>query len=167
MTKRGSSIMVIARRVLYWASFWILGAATWLLLVDTVYWPELAAGAIAAALCTALVELVREQHVVRLAPHQAFLLGFFKQLAQVPFDLWLLARELARALAGRHPAGRFHTIPYARGGDSPRNNSRSAAIEGWGSLAPNTLVLGVDEQEIVVHQLAARASARRRLQELA
>lgn len=141
-----------------------LAAATWLLLVDTTSLPELVAGAAAALVAAVATELVQAQHVVALRPRPRLLAALPRQLAQVPLDLWLLARELVRALAGRHPPGRFHELPFD-GGATPEDNARRAAIEWFGSLAPNTLVLGVDEQHVVVHQLVARHAERERLVE--
>ncbi len=43
---------------------------------------------------------------------------------------------------------------------SAAGDARRAGIELAGSLAPNTIVLGVDEQQVVVHQLAARHGER-------
>jgi hypothetical protein len=138
----------------------------WMLLVDTTSVAEYSACAAAALLGTLASGLVKHENVAELSEHRAFLLGLPRQLARVPLDLWLLLRELARALAGRHPGGRFHSLPFQAGGGS-RENARRAAIELLGSLAPNTIVLGVDEHSIVVHQLAARSSERHAIREIA
>ncbi len=96
-----------------------------------------------------------------------------RQLTRVPADLWLLARELGPAIgraamlgpAGPRRTGGFRSLPF-EGADEPRANARRAGIELLGSLAPNTIVLGVDDRQVVVHQLASKASEARRLPEI-
>ncbi|MGN6372250.1 MAG: hypothetical protein ACTHM1_04580 [Solirubrobacteraceae bacterium] len=141
-------------------------AAFWMLLVDTSSIAEYSAGAAAALLGALACALVSHEDVASLREHRAFLLGLPRQLARVPVDMWLLVRELGRALVGRHPGGRFHTLPF-EGGGSARDNGRRAAIELLGSLAPNTIVLGVDDERIVLHQLSARAVERHAVEEIA
>jgi hypothetical protein len=66
---------------------------------------------------------------------------------------------LSRALAGRRRQGRFHELALELPVDE-RGNGRRAAIELVGSLAPNTIVLGVDDRRVIVHQLLARHGER-------
>jgi hypothetical protein len=141
-------------------------AAVWMLLVDTRSIAEYSACAAAALIGTLACALVSHEDVAQLREHRVFVLGLPRQLARVPVDLWLLARELGRALLGRHPAGRFHAVPF-EAGSGPRENARRAATELLGSLAPNTIVLGVDDEQVVVHQLAARAAERHAIREIA
>jgi hypothetical protein len=145
--------------------WWAALAAAYMLLVDTHSLAEFGACAAAALLGLVLGELARRQGVARLRVPLAALLWLGKQVLRVPADLGLLARELARALAGRHPAGRFHAVELDAGG-GPRARGRCAAIELLGSLAPNTIVVGVDEHGAVVHQLKARAAERESVREM-
>lgn len=137
-----------------------------MLLVDTVSIAELAACSAAALIGTLATVLVKHEGVADLREHHVFVTSLPKQLARVPLDVLLLIRELGRALAGRHPTGRFHELPF-EGGSDPRENARRAAVEMLGSLAPNTIVLGVDDEKIVVHQLAAHARDRAAVRETA
>lgn len=135
---------------------WSACFALWLLLVDTVSAAELALGALAAALgalAAALVEREEGPRSVR-APDVLPLLR--AALVRLPADLWLLARELMRR--GRHRSGGFHRVQLAA------VDAHRTPVELLGSLAPNTIVLGVDEDGFaVVHQLAAHAGERRTL----
>jgi len=154
MSSRRSRFHSSARRVSGWALSWLLAAATWMLLVDTSSVPEFVAGAAAASVAAIAARLVWAQHLVRLHGGTGLIATLPRQLARVPIDLWLLVRELARALAGVHRPGRFHALPFD-GGRGPQGDSRRAALELVGSLAPNTIVLGVDEHRAIVHQLVA------------
>jgi hypothetical protein len=174
--KRGSSIANMnasvdkgkrhrAGRVLVLLAWWMLLGGLWMLLVDTLSTAEVLC-AVAAGLAGILVtRLAFESEIARMKPAARVLAGLVRQLLRVPGDLWLLARELVRALAGRRRAGRFHDIaleiPLNR-----RGSGRRAVIELFGSLAPNTIVLGVDEQRVAAHQLLARHDERSSLREI-
>src|SRR6185312_389145 len=65
-------------------------------------------------------------------------------------------------LAERRPArGRVRAIPFRHGGDSPDGVGRRALAEGLGSFAPNTIVIGVDDERnlLLVHQLVVTGEA--------
>lgn len=137
---------------------WVALLALWFLFVDTFSFAELIAGAASAAAGSALVALARREGLRQFVPRFRLVL-LAGVLARVLPDLGLLARELVRALTCRREPGRFHTIelelPSTRRGDA-----RRAAVELLGSLAPNTIVLGVDEKRVVVHQLVSRRADR-------
>lgn len=147
--------------VMWWA---LLGGA-WMLLVDTVSTAEVVC-AIAAALTGALVTgLVLGSGEARMRPARGMLVALARGLARVPGDLWLLWVALSRALRGRRRPGRFHELAL-RLPVTEHDNGRRAAIELVGSLAPNTIVLGVDERQVVVHQLLARHEERENVVEV-
>jgi multisubunit Na+/H+ antiporter MnhE subunit len=156
----------IVQRFGVWLAWWAVLAGLWMALVDTRSTAEFAAGAGVSLAGLLLTVAVSRQHVADMHLQLRLLAALPGQLARVPVDLWLLARELARALSGRRAPSRFHSLPFA-GGEGPRANGRRAAIQLIGSIAPNTIVLGVDDRQVVVHQLAARASERRRIEEMA
>ncbi|MHB1468242.1 MAG: Na+/H+ antiporter subunit E [Solirubrobacteraceae bacterium] len=140
---------------------WVGLLAAWFLLVDTSSIAELLAGAASAAVAAALTVLAREEGLFE--PALWIGIGFLaRALIRVPADLALLARQLLRALAGRQSRGRLHEIELELP-DSSRGDARRAAIELIGSIAPNTIVLGVDDRHVVVHQLVARRAERERL----
>lgn len=148
-----------------WVLAWGAIGAVWMLLVDTPTLPEILLGAAAATVGTAASASVLSQHLTRLRLELETLLSLPGQVVRVPVDLWLLARELGKALTGTHRNGRFYAVPF-NGGTDARNNGRRATTELFGSLAPNTIVLGVDEHQTIVHQLAARHAERDTLREM-
>jgi len=159
--------LAIISRAGVWPVCWLAIAAVWMLLVDTISVAELSAGAIVALLGTIATQLARREGVARVqSPTRAIWRALPRQLMRVPFDFCLLARELGRALLGRHNRGRFHTVPLD-GAHISRLQTRHAAIELLGSLSPNTIVLGVDDDVVIVHQLAARGDERSSIREMA
>jgi hypothetical protein len=136
-----------------------------MLLVDTVSTAEVLCAAAAALVGGLAAGLVLASETPHMRPNVRLLVGVVRQLVRVPADLWLLARELARALAGRRSRGRFHEVSLEIALD-PGDKARRAEIELFGSLAPNTIVLGVDEHHVVVHQLVARHSERESVAEI-
>lgn len=171
------------------ACAWVVLTAIWLLLVDTFTLPEIVAGAVAAVVGAYAARLAlaspgsrdgtAARRRSRSSAWSTLTLATVRQMGRVPADLWLLTRELVRALRGRHTPGRFAAVALPGGGgggggdgrgqgdgsDSAR--SRAAPIELIGSLAPNTIVLGVNDHEAIVHQLVQRAAQRHGLEELA
>jgi len=145
--------------------WWALLFGLWMLLVDTVSTAELLGALAAASTGVLATRLVFAGGTAELRPVGGLLLALARQSARVPADLWLLALALFGALAGHRRPGRFHEIEL-RLASSESDNGRRAAIEVFGSLAPNTIVLGVDERRVVVHQLRSRRGERGRVAEI-
>jgi multisubunit Na+/H+ antiporter MnhE subunit len=126
-----------------WLSWWVVLAALYLWLADNAALPELAAGAVAAAIGATGAVLVRGRRRTRLR----WLRGAWRPLLGVFGDLV----PLARALPGRR-SGVLVEAPLRGPADDP---AYVALTEALGSLAPNTLVVGVDRERGVVlaHQL--------------
>jgi hypothetical protein len=136
-----------------------------MLLVDTPSTAEEVCAVVAALTGALATRLVLAGEVDRMLPALSVLTALVRQLARVPADLCLLTVALARALSGRRRPGRFHELEL----ELPVNeqgNGRRAAIELIGSLAPNTIVLGVDERRVIVHQLLARNDERTSIREI-
>lgn len=146
-------------------TWWLLLGGAWMLLVDTASTAEVAAAVLASLVGVLATRLAIASGIADMHPGLGLLVAPVRQLSRVPHDLWLLARELARTLAGNRRTGRFHEIALEIPLD-PAGHARRAGIELFGSLAPNTIVLGVDERRVIVHQLAARHDERMSLREI-
>ena len=153
----GGAVVVLA----WWA---LLGGA-WMLLVDTVSTAEVACAVVAALAGVVATRLVFGSGIAGMRPAVSLGSALARQLARVPRDLWLLAAALGRALAGRRRPGRFHELALELAVNET-GNGRRAGIELLGSLAPNTIVLGVDERRVIVHQLVARQRERASVPEI-
>lgn len=151
-------------RVRFWLAAWVGCAAVWLLLTDSRAAPELVAGAVAAAIGATGTELVRGRGVARMRPRARWLLRVLRPVAAAPVDLVRVIGAIARQALHREPArGRIVVVPFEHGGEDEEARGRRAFAEAFGSLAPNTIVIGIDpdRDEIVAHELAPAKDPRR------
>jgi multisubunit Na+/H+ antiporter MnhE subunit len=129
----------------------------WLWLDDTLALPELVTGAVAAAIAASVAEVV----LGRAAPRLRWRRRWFRRAWRLPLhvvaDLWRLLRVLVLTLTGqRKSRGRFRAIRFDAGSsDNPEDIARRALAKAAGSVAPNTVVVGIDAARglILVHQL--------------
>ena len=139
-----------------WLSWWLILAALYLLIDDSVLVPELVAGAVAAAVGATGATLVHRERQVLLRGELRWLRPVPRALAGLVGDLWPLARVLVqRGLLRRGGAGVTVEVPFEATGDGSRDTARRAATEALGSLAPNTIVVRIDTDRgvVVAHQL--------------
>jgi multisubunit Na+/H+ antiporter MnhE subunit len=146
-----------ARLVGWWLVLW----GVWLLYVGQHHTQEVVAGAIAAALSTALAvgvaRLARNRY--RLDP---------RPLAGTWALPWSVVRDFAvvtLALARGRPAGAWDTIEAPVRGDDPRSAGRRALLAILASIAPNTYVVDLDRERGVaqVHNLDPRRARQKLL----
>ena len=139
-----------------WLMWWALLAGLYLLLADSVALPELAAGAVAAAIGASGAVLVQRQRQMALRPRARWLRGAWRPLAGMVGDLVPLTRVLVtRGLLRRSGSGVLVEVPFDATGDEPEEAAYRALTEALGSLAPNTIVVDVDRERgmLVAHQL--------------
>jgi multisubunit Na+/H+ antiporter MnhE subunit len=146
------------RRVAITLAGFAFAGAFYLLLVDTTSLPELYVLIAVALVAAAAFEASREQGFAEARISPSWLTGAWRAFARVPPESMLLCREALAQLAKRKRArGEFRAIPF-RGGEDQRDRGRFALTEIIGSLAPNTIVIGVDEDAelLLVHQLSRK-----------
>jgi hypothetical protein len=134
-----------------------------LLLIDITDLPELLVGAGAAVLAATGTELVRERAVTGERFRAGWLVRVHRPILRVPSDVAFVSAAAIAQLFARRPArGRFRAVPFRDSSASGEWAGRSAMAEALGSFAPNTIVVGVDEESglILAHQL--RVSGDRR-----
>jgi multisubunit Na+/H+ antiporter MnhE subunit len=151
-----SRAALVTRRITAWAIGWLLAAALYLLLIDITDLPELLVGAGAAALAATGLELAREQGLIGDGIRRRWLLRLYRPIMKVPTDILIVSLMAVRAIADRRPRhGTFRALPFNSGGDAELASGRRALVEAMGSLAPNTFVIGIDEDQglILAHQL--------------
>jgi hypothetical protein len=150
----------ITRRAAAWIIGWALAAALYLLLIDITDLPELIVGAGAAVLAATGLELAREQGIAGERIHWRWLLRVYRPLLKVPGDVVTVSLIALRAVADRRARhGTFRALPFGSGEDQ-LGGGRRALAEAFGSLAPNTFVIGIDHERalILAHQLRRKPS---------
>jgi multisubunit Na+/H+ antiporter MnhE subunit len=139
-----------------WVIWWVLLAALWLALVDTVVVPELVVGAVGAAIAATGAVLVRRHRRLLLRPRLAWARHAARPLRGTVTDMAPLLRVLwRRGVRRRREQGRLVELPYAAVADDPEAAAHRVFTQALGSLAPNTIVIGVDRERgtLLVHQL--------------
>jgi multisubunit Na+/H+ antiporter MnhE subunit len=130
----------------------------WVAVDDSIGLAELGAGAVVAALAALLTEVALHQADLHPRLRLRWLAGAYRLPGQVLGDTVLVFRALGRQLIrGETPDSGFRERPVRAGGDSSADVTRRVLLVGANSLAPNTVVLGIDEERdvMIVHQLVA------------
>jgi hypothetical protein len=152
-----------ARRMLAWAAGSGVAGALYLLLIDTIDAPELYAGAAVVALAGVAFEAARERGLAEALFLPRWLARVAFAAARVPGDIVRLSISALEQLARPQPRrGEFRAVRFNAGdSDSPRDAGRRALAEAAGSLAPNTIILGIDCDRglILAHQLRRSGGA--------
>jgi multisubunit Na+/H+ antiporter MnhE subunit len=133
----------------------VLTAGFYLLLIDTLSLPELYAGVVIVALAWIAFAVSRGQGFAEQSFDPRWLRRAGHVIAAVPRHAVVLCVEALAQLRSRRPVrGRFRAVAF-RGGDGHRDRGRYATTELLGSLAPNTIVVGIDPDRelLLVHQL--------------
>jgi multisubunit Na+/H+ antiporter MnhE subunit len=158
----------LSRRASSWLAWWVLLMGLWVAVDDSIGLAELGAGAAVAALAALPAEVALHQAGLHPRLRLRWLASAYRLPGQVLGDTVLVFRALARQLArGQDPPSGFRELPVRAGdGSGAGQNDSSAGQNGAGvtrrvllvgasSLAPNTVVLGIDTDRdvMVVHQL--------------
>jgi hypothetical protein len=134
----------------------LIGGGFYLLLIDTASLPELYVLAGVALTCGLLFLLSREQGFIEARIHPKLLASVWRLVAKIPLDIALVCWEALAQLARPRPArGSFRAVRFQAGEPSAEDTGRRAMAEALGSVAPNTIVVGVDPERglLLVHQL--------------
>jgi multisubunit Na+/H+ antiporter MnhE subunit len=144
-------------RVRFWIVTWVLLWALYLLLVFKTEPAEIVAGAVCGAIGATAAALVRAQQSIRFAPGRGWWRGLLWLPRELLVDTWRLVTVLWRVVVRREAVhGRFITLPFPGvAGESDRAQSRRAVAKWFGSVSPNSVVVGFDEdaERILLHQL--------------
>jgi hypothetical protein len=134
----------------------VLAAAFYMVLIDTVDLPELYAAIAAVLLGGAAYGAARHQGVAEAELSWRWMARAPRVLASVPRQIaWVSWEAIAQLLAPRARRGTFRAVAFRAGGDDSEDVGRRALAEGLGSVAPNTIVIGIDPDSdlLLVHQL--------------
>src|SRR3954452_2978364 len=148
--------MEAGRGVGFWLLAWLAAAALWMVFTDSVRPSELLAGAAVAALAATAFELVRRQRVAAQAMRPGLSIRAVLVLPRIFPDVLRLTRAAFVQLARRDAVvGRVVALPFGHSADNPEERATRAVAVGFGSIAPNTIIIGVDSEsgQLLAHQL--------------
>lgn len=148
-----------------WVVWWALLFCLWVVLDYSVATAELAVGAGVSAVGALVTELVTDQAGSNFRLRLAWLVRMRVLPGRVARDTVIVFGALWRRLAhGQQPPSGFREVPTAWGDDSAQGLTRRVLLVGGTSVAPNTLVLGIDQERevMVVHHLVLPAELRDR-----
>jgi hypothetical protein len=137
----------------------LLAAAFYMVLIDTVDLPEVYAAIAAVLLAGAGYEAARRQGVAEARVSPRWLARGWRVIVSIPRQIaWVSWQALAQLVAPRQTRGTLRAVPFRAGGEGSGDVGRRALAEGLGSLAPNTIVIGIDGEHdlLLVHQLHRR-----------
>jgi multisubunit Na+/H+ antiporter MnhE subunit len=149
--------MVRARsRIAIWLAWFVVLNVVWLALVATLNWQEEIAGVISAAIGATAAEAVQAQGLIQARLKLRWLAGLWIVPWRVVQETWLVFAILARAIVRRERVqGRFVCERYPHAGEDPADEARRALYKIEASIAPNTYVVGYDDDTgaMLLHQL--------------
>lgn len=158
----------VRRRAAVWLAWWTLMMSLWVMIDDSLQFDELLAGAGAAAIAAVAAEFTAYQASVRYRVRPGWRLAaeILRLPAEVARDTLTVFGALARTLVtGRAPEGGYAELPA--GGPpgekgAPPGEAGRVLLTGVRSFAPNTFVLGIDDERgvLVVHRLVAPGGGR-------
>lgn len=143
-------------RVRGWLVGPFLAVGFYLLLIDTTDLPELYAALGGLVLVVGGWVAARQQGGVEAGVPAAWLFRGERVFAGVPRQIVLLCVDaVSQLVTPRAMRGSLRAVPFRAGGGDARDLGRRALAEGLGSLAPNTIVVGVDPERdlLLIHQL--------------
>jgi hypothetical protein len=144
------------RRAAAWSLAFVFSGALYLLLIDTTSLPELIVGAGAAALAATGFELAREQHIAGETVRLGWLRRMHRPFVRIIPDIGMVSFVALRQLVRRDArCGAFRSVGFACGEDEKLESGRRSLAEGFGSVAPNTVIVGIDgdRELLLAHQL--------------
>lgn len=134
----------------------LIGGGFYFLLIDITGLPELWTLAGVAVACGVTGALAREEGFVEAQILPWWLLGSWRLIYQIPQDIGIVCWEaLAQMVAPRPVRGSFRAHRFDVTEETPQAVGRRALVEALGSVAPNSIVIGVDAERglLLVHQL--------------
>jgi multisubunit Na+/H+ antiporter MnhE subunit len=143
-------------RIGVWLAWFVVLNVFWLGLVVTFNWQEQALGVLAAAFGATAAEQVQAQGLV----HARIKVRWLAGLLRLPWDVVVQTLQvfslIPRALMQRRRVeGAFRCELFPHRGADPGDEARRALYKIEASLAPNTYVVGYDDESgaMLLHEL--------------
>jgi hypothetical protein len=134
----------------------VLAAAFYMLLIDNVGLPELYAAIPAVLIGGGAAGAARHQGVAEARLSWQWMARVPRVLASVPQQIaWVSWEAIVQLVSPRARRGTFRAVAFRAGGEGSEDVGRRAVAEAFGSVAPNTIIIGIDPDSdlLLVHQL--------------
>lgn len=143
--------------------YWILLFALYLACAAQFSGAEIFTGMVAAAVAVTALMAVRAQSQHHFQMSLRWLANFARVPVEVLKDCVIVFKAVLCRPAKAHGSGRFELRPFDPGNEHPSSRMRRALVTTAISLAPNTFVIGVTEEndQLLVHQLAPQPNEQR------
>ncbi len=166
MPKRTSLVQRGLEHAPSFAAWWVLSMLLWLLFTSTVAQSEAGIGMCASLIAATAGEVVRSRGAIQFRPRLRWLRRAWRVPVQIARDTLTVFAALVRHVTGRgRVRGRWVAVPFEPGGDDPVDSARRGLAELAVSVSPNSVAVGVDEDErvLLVHQLVSDPASVERL----
>ena len=143
-------------RIAIWLAWFAVLNIVWLALVVTLNWHEEIVGVISAAIGATAAEAVQAQGLIQARVKLRWLAGMWILPWRVVQETWMVFAILTRALVRRERVrGGFVCEMFPHTGEDPADEVRRALYKIEASIAPNTYVVGYDDDTgaMLLHQL--------------
>lgn len=143
------------RLALYWAVWFVVSEATWLLLTSTVSFNEVGTGLAAAAIAASAATVVHAQEPVRTSLRPSWV-GYVVRLpVRVIGETWMATVALVRHLAGRRVRAQFREVRFPTTLRAAERRGFEALSTIVVAMSANRFIVGFDEKRHVVmlHEL--------------
>lgn len=134
----------------------LIGGGFYLQLIDTTSLPELYVLAGVALACGVGFQLAREEGFVEARIVPWLLLRSWRLIWRIPSDIGILCWEaVVQLVHPRRTRGVFRAARFTATDETSSHAGRRALAETVGSVAPNTIIVGVDTERklLLTHQL--------------
>jgi multisubunit Na+/H+ antiporter MnhE subunit len=136
------------RRTVWWITAFAGTFGLWMLFVDKAALHEVIAGLGGAVLAATASEVVRGNHHPRFWPHIRWFLELWRVLKDILDGCILLTRCLITGCPGI-----LRQTHFEFGGQDRYSAARRALAIAFGSIAPNSIIIGIDQRTglLLVH----------------
>jgi multisubunit Na+/H+ antiporter MnhE subunit len=138
------------------AAEFVILLGLWMIFVSLPELNEILAGLGAALLGAVGDAVVKAADSSRFRPRLRHVLLILAEPWYIANDTFVVFWELVRRMAGLPSRSQLKVIPFEGGGDDMDANARRALATAYSTIAPNTIVLGIDRERnlLLLHQVA-------------
>lgn len=143
------------RLVLLGSGMAVVLFALWLLFTGSVSRDELIVGAGSTVLSCAFAVFAMDTSDLSFRPSLRDIAEVWRVPGEAALGMWQITFVLVRDFGGRRAASLFRSIPFAHVGQSGEDVARRTLAVAYTTVAPNTVVIGVDRQrgQFLFHEL--------------